>query len=301
MVPGPTAARTGVCLIHYATDHVQVFGFGRKTDRRVEGGGSEQKFEISPDGVDSERVFAKVWEHSWIEQLFKPFVVTPRQENAGMVASTRPKTNHLASPVGRPRPADRSRRLHLVVDNTRSGESLTSAGVIGWDRAPVTAPQPEHGPPGPAMLGQGWSLVGERVRLGRQLLLNRFGPMGLAGRLAGYGPMVALAAAIIFGGLLAMRLAQEAGPSSLAGLTSSTMVDSAPSTSPLSSGSGAAFSLDGPKIIVVHPGDSLWSIANDRFPGDDPRTVVDALIEANEGSVVQVGQPLIVPDSLADH
>jgi hypothetical protein len=48
-------------------------------------------------------------------------------------------------------------------------------------------------------------------------------------------------------------------------------------------------------IIVVSPGESLWSIALDRFPGHDTRKVVDLLVEANGGSVIQVGQQLVVP------
>ena len=33
---------------------------------------------------------------------------------------------------------------------------------------------------------------------------------------------------------------------------------------------------------VVQPGDTLWSIANRVAPGQDPRPVVDGLIEAND-------------------
>jgi hypothetical protein len=47
---------------------------------------------------------------------------------------------------------------------------------------------------------------------------------------------------------------------------------------------------------VVEPGDTLWSIARRVAPGQDPRPVVDGLIEANgvQGGL-QTGQELSVP------
>jgi hypothetical protein len=47
---------------------------------------------------------------------------------------------------------------------------------------------------------------------------------------------------------------------------------------------------------VVQPGDSLWSIARRVAPGQDPRPVVDGLIEANgvRGGL-QTGQELSIP------
>lgn len=52
-----------------------------------------------------------------------------------------------------------------------------------------------------------------------------------------------------------------------------------------------------PSVVVVHSGDSLWSIAHDIAPHSDPRKVVAALQERNHlGSpVVRVGQALEVP------
>jgi hypothetical protein len=43
----------------------------------------------------------------------------------------------------------------------------------------------------------------------------------------------------------------------------------------------AAASNDGVVTHVVEPGDTLWSIATELAPGDDPRPVVDALVRAH--------------------
>ncbi len=45
---------------------------------------------------------------------------------------------------------------------------------------------------------------------------------------------------------------------------------------------------------IVQPGDTLWSIATEVAPDDDPRAVVDALREANGGPALQVGDELIL-------
>ena len=47
---------------------------------------------------------------------------------------------------------------------------------------------------------------------------------------------------------------------------------------------------------VVEPGDTLWSIARWVAPGQDPRPVVDGLIEANDlRGGLQAGQELSIP------
>ena len=47
---------------------------------------------------------------------------------------------------------------------------------------------------------------------------------------------------------------------------------------------------------VVQPGDTLWSIARRVAPGQDPRPVVDRLIEANDvRGGLQAGQELSIP------
>lgn len=47
-------------------------------------------------------------------------------------------------------------------------------------------------------------------------------------------------------------------------------------------------------VHVVRPGDTLWSIASTASPGVDPRPLVGAMAAANGGSVVKVGQRVIV-------
>jgi Tfp pilus assembly protein FimV len=47
---------------------------------------------------------------------------------------------------------------------------------------------------------------------------------------------------------------------------------------------------------VVEPGDTLWSIARRVAPGQDPRPVVDGLIEANDlHGGLEAGQELSIP------
>jgi hypothetical protein len=47
---------------------------------------------------------------------------------------------------------------------------------------------------------------------------------------------------------------------------------------------------------VVQPGDTLWSIARRVAPGQDPRPVVDGLIEANDlRGGLQAGEELSIP------
>jgi LysM repeat protein len=49
------------------------------------------------------------------------------------------------------------------------------------------------------------------------------------------------------------------------------------------------------RVHVAQPGDTLWSIA-DRYRGDVGRDrFVDALIVANDGTVIQVGQAVRLP------
>lgn len=49
--------------------------------------------------------------------------------------------------------------------------------------------------------------------------------------------------------------------------------------------------------VVVTPGDTVWSLAAELAPGDDPRPVVDAIVEANGGAELVAGQrlELVVP------
>jgi type II secretory pathway component PulL len=49
--------------------------------------------------------------------------------------------------------------------------------------------------------------------------------------------------------------------------------------------------------IRVQPGETLWSIATQHYPGDDVRTRVDEIISANhlQGGRVEAGETLLLP------
>jgi nucleoid-associated protein YgaU len=49
--------------------------------------------------------------------------------------------------------------------------------------------------------------------------------------------------------------------------------------------------------VVVQPGDTLWSIATEHYPGDDVRVRVDDIEQANglDGPTIGVGQTLKLP------
>lgn len=53
----------------------------------------------------------------------------------------------------------------------------------------------------------------------------------------------------------------------------------------------------GGQTVQVQPGQTLWSIAAQRYPGDDVRSRVDDIIAANhlDGGALQAGQTLVLP------
>ena len=54
-----------------------------------------------------------------------------------------------------------------------------------------------------------------------------------------------------------------------------------------------------PAIVhVVAPSDTFWSIAERLEPGRDPRPVVDALVRAHGGPVLQAGERIALPHPL---
>jgi hypothetical protein len=61
--------------------------------------------------------------------------------------------------------------------------------------------------------------------------------------------------------------------------------------------SDGGLELAGSATVVVQPGDTLWSLAEELAPQQDPRAVVDAIVAANglDGVSVQAGQVLQLP------
>ncbi|MFM7719024.1 MAG: LysM peptidoglycan-binding domain-containing protein [Actinomycetota bacterium] len=51
------------------------------------------------------------------------------------------------------------------------------------------------------------------------------------------------------------------------------------------------------ETYVVHPGDTLWEIAERLAPGEDPRILVDAIAEANglDAGSLDVGRTIVIP------
>ena len=100
---------------------------------------------------------------------------------------------------------------------------------------------------------------------------------------------IAVAVAVVFGLLLAVRVSQGAPPEATwAELTND------------SQGSAQALAGPGDQLLVAEAGDTFWSLALELAPGDDPRPVVDALVAANGGTNhIDVGQRIVVPASLA--
>ncbi len=65
-----------------------------------------------------------------------------------------------------------------------------------------------------------------------------------------------------------------------------------PASSASASASGSA---SGTTRYVVEPGDSLWSIAEELAPGEDPRPVVDALADARGDAPLIPGETIVWP------
>ncbi len=59
---------------------------------------------------------------------------------------------------------------------------------------------------------------------------------------------------------------------------------------------GAGITPEAQTIVVVQPGDTLWSIAEDIDPDGDVRATVDRLADRNGGAALTVGQRLVVAD-----
>ncbi len=59
----------------------------------------------------------------------------------------------------------------------------------------------------------------------------------------------------------------------------------------------ASSSSSGPTVteVVVRPGDTLWAIAERLAPAEDPRPVVDAIIEARGPAPLEPGETILWP------
>jgi hypothetical protein len=65
----------------------------------------------------------------------------------------------------------------------------------------------------------------------------------------------------------------------------------------LTSGSARSGAATRPVVelsVVVEPGDTVWSIAESLARGGDVRPVVDALVDANGGADLEVGDRLVI-------
>jgi hypothetical protein len=112
-------------------------------------------------------------------------------------------------------------------------------------------------------------------------------------------PVVVIAvAAVVFGVLGLVRVVQgaPAEPVVIAGQAGAASVVGVGSGVGVGAGTGAgAVAGAGVSVVVVAPGDTLWSIAADLVPGEDPRPLVATLIELNGGDPLQIGQQIVVP------
>lgn len=138
------------------------------------------------------------------------------------------------------------------------------------------SPAPQHGPRSGARSGAA-EVVPARPRL--ELVPGIDGPDRPS-----IGVIVAVAL-VVFGLLGAVRFVQASGAVGQSAVAADgTVVVPAP----------------GEQIVVARPGDTLWSIAAELSPERDSRPVVAALIEANGGDSIQIGQQIVVPSDLLD-
>ncbi len=99
------------------------------------------------------------------------------------------------------------------------------------------------------------------------------------------GVVIAVVALVVFGLFGLVRVAQGS-PGAAAEVAEAEA--SAPVAGP------------GDRVVVAGQGDSLWSIAVSMSPDGAPRPVVAALIEANGGETVRIGQQIVIPARLLD-
>lgn len=98
---------------------------------------------------------------------------------------------------------------------------------------------------------------------------------------------IAVAVAVVFGLLLAIRISQGGPPATAwAELTDDSRV------------SAQALADPGDQLRIAQPGDTFWALAVELAPDRDPRPVVDLLVSVNGGASIDAGQRLIIPAEL---
>ena len=166
------------------------------------------------------------------------------------------------------------------------GDGAARSGVVG--RAPQsTAPATRRDPvrPGARAARMHGPVVGLPVRGGGCIRVAAVHATGSARR-----------ASRSSGGPAALRLTRR-GRRVVAGLSMAIGLSVAAVTVAVEVASGGGFQLAGSSTVVVQPGDTLWSLAQQLAPRDDPRAVVDAIIDRNDlaGTELMPGQVLDLP------
>lgn len=193
-----------------------------------------------------------------------------------MVALLRPQLGSSNSTTGAPEPSG----LRLVVDNTADAlqPSDRFGGRIGAARSADRDARPE-------------SVAVSAMRAAT----------------ADRATIVAVLAAglLLVAGLLFVRLSQGSpAADSWVGLQQSQVGGASAAGEGSVGGASAVGEVPaisvGDRLLVAEPGDSMWSIAQRLAPDSDPRPVVAALIEANGGDSVRIGQQIVIPQQLLD-
>lgn len=156
-------------------------------------------------------------------------------------------------------------------ETSAPGEAAAPAALARAAAATVTRPVPRQAAARPQRVGEATSGSARRAAVNGHVRLTRRGKI-VVGLLAGVA--AAGLAALIW--LSIAGQAEAAGPGGLRG------------------GSGAGHTM---LRVVVHPGETLWSIAVRTDPAADPRAVIQQIIDDNalRGPAIQAGQVLWVP------
>lgn len=180
------------------------------------------------------------------------------------------------------------RHLRLVVDNDRAvsarqgrpqSQSQGRAQGRAQDRAQGRLIGEQGEAAGPSgLIGRPGGLTG---RGGDGVICFAVQRSGLAGGLTIAAGVVALLVVVL---LVGVRLSQGGPPEEFTMTGMDQTVE--PSVAP------------GDLVVVAGPGDSLWSLAGEYAAGQDRRAAVAALVEANGGAAIVVGQAIVIPGQL---